>query len=83
MRGDLDYVIRPTGFEVRLAYRDAGGRPVFLTGEDLETRFSRFYETEKYGNTFTENFRCTVDTKFDEYMFEPQDTLPMLKDRMR
>ncbi len=79
--GDLDYTIRPTEFEVKLAYRDsASGKPVFLTGEDLKPRFSDLYQVERYGKTFTDNFRYTINTQFDLYAFEPQDTLPMLKD---
>ena len=79
--GDLDYKIRPTDFEVKLAYRDnASGKPVFLTGEDLKPRFSDLYQVDRYGKTFTDNFRYTINTQFDLYAFEPQDTLPMLKD---
>ena len=79
--GDLDYTIRPTEFEVKLAYRDsASGKPVFLTGEDMKPRFSDLYQVERYGKTFTDNFRYTINTQFDLYAFEPQDTLPMLKD---
>ncbi len=80
--GDLDYVIRPTGFDVRLCYREAsagGSEPVFMTGEDLEPKFGELYQVEKYGNTFTDNFKYSIDTRFNEYGFEPKNTLPMIK----
>ena len=81
--GDLDYVIRPTAFDVRLCYREVsagGSKPVFLTGEDLNPKFSKLYQVEQYGKTFTDNFRYSINTQFNEYGFEPKDTLPMLKD---
>lgn len=79
--GDLDYRIRPTEFEVKLAYRDSvSGKPVFLTGQDLNPQFSNLYQVEKYGKMFTDNFRYTIDTQFNLYSIEPQNSLPMLKD---
>ncbi len=77
--GDLDYKIKPTDFEPRLCYKDQGsGEAVFLTGEDIKAGFSDIYEAEKYGNTFTENFRYKVEAEYDVYAIAPEDTLPMV-----
>ncbi len=79
--GELDYKIRPTDFTPMLCYRDGKTEEVrFLTGEDISARFSDIYEAEKYGNTFTENFRYEVETGTDIYAISPKDTLPMFND---
>ena len=75
--GSLDYQIRPTEFEVRLAYREADGRPAFLTGKKLKARFSGLYDVERYGHTFTDNFKYKIDTQYDIWSFDPEHTLPM------
>lgn len=81
--GDLDYAIRPTGFVVRLACRTGGmpdGKPLFLTGKDLDPTFGELYDVEQYGHMFTDNFKFDLDTKSDEYSFEPKHTMPQLGD---